>query len=215
MSTTNSFFNTVETIILNLCVLAVCGVLGGAFWFQFYEGEYPCPLCLLQRMGMMLAAIGPMLIVIHGRHRPLAWGSVGGIGYGTAIMGALLGMCMSARQVLLHIVPPDPGYGSPVFGMHLYTWALVVFMTVIAVCALMLIFGGSLSSNSGGASETRHGWKSMAWYSKFTFVVLGLIMLVNIFAAFAEAGFNPYLPDNPESYLLFEKAAEGAKETTP
>ena len=55
----------------------------------------------------------------------------------------------------------------------------------------------------------------MAWYSKFTSVVLGLIILVNIFAAFAEAGFNLYLPDNPESYLLFENPAEGAKDAAP
>ena len=214
MIATNSFFSKLETIILNLCVLAVCGVLLGAFWIQFYEGEYPCPLCVLQRMGMMLATVGPMLIIIHGRHRPLAWGSVGGIGYGTAIIGAMLGMCISARQVLLHIIPPDPGYGSPVFGMHLYTWALVVFMAVIAVCGLMLIFGGSLSSSSGEPSEHRHGWKSMAWYSKFTFFVLGIIIIVNIFSTLAEAGFNLYLPDNPDSYLLFEQADEVAKKTT-
>ena len=43
------------------------------------------------------------------------------------ILGALLGMVMSTRQVLLHIKPGDPGYGGTVLGLHFYTWALITF----------------------------------------------------------------------------------------
>ena len=39
---------------------------------------------------------------------------------------------MSGRQVLLHILPGDPGYGGEVLGLHLYSWAFIVFATIIA-----------------------------------------------------------------------------------
>ena len=108
-------------------IAAYFGILSTAmFWFQFAEGEFPCPLCIAQRMAMMLVVIGPIYIVsqtLKGRASlpVLATGS------GIAILGAVLGMAMSSRQVLLHIAPGDPGYGTAVMGMHLYTWALVTF----------------------------------------------------------------------------------------
>jgi hypothetical protein len=45
-----------------------------------------------------------------------------------SVIAAVGGACISIRQILLHIVPPDPGYGDPVLGLHLYTWALLVFV---------------------------------------------------------------------------------------
>ena len=52
--------------IASIEILAVCGVLGGAFWMQFVEWEYPCPLCLIQRMAMLLCLMGPALIIMDG-----------------------------------------------------------------------------------------------------------------------------------------------------
>ncbi|WP_201276895.1 hypothetical protein [Microbulbifer sp. ALW1] len=50
------------------------------------------------------------------------------------------GMVSSARQVLLHIAPGNPGYGSPFLGMHFYTWALVgFFVLAIFLSGLLLI----------------------------------------------------------------------------
>ena len=41
---------------------------------------------------------------------------------------------MSTRQILLHILPVDKGYGEPILGLHLYTWALITFEIVILFC---------------------------------------------------------------------------------
>jgi hypothetical protein len=38
---------------------------------------------------------------------------------GMAIIAAALGAVAAGRQVLLHILPGDPGFGFPVFGLHL------------------------------------------------------------------------------------------------
>jgi disulfide bond formation protein DsbB len=199
-----------ELAIQHLCVLGICGVLLGAFWIQFGAGEYPCPLCLLQRMAMIMTAIGSIFIITHGHYARIQRFSVIGLGYGMSVLAALVGMLISARQVLLHIEPGDPGYGSPMLGLHLYTWALIVFLTVILVSGIMLIFGRDPQFHQQRCSDPEmngdplHMSSRLPWYSLCTFWIFGAIILVNAFSAFAEAGFSVFLPDNPTSYLLFE-----------
>jgi hypothetical protein len=43
------------------------------------------------------------------------------VGQGMAVAAAVLGAVAAGRQILLHILPSDQGFGSPVFGLHLYT----------------------------------------------------------------------------------------------
>ena len=119
-----------QFVILHVCILGICGVLLGALAVQFFGGEFPCPLCLLQRMAMILTLIGPVFIIVNAHRERMGGFSVWGLGFGMSIVAAVAGMAISTRQVLLHIAPGDPGYGDPVFGMHLYTWALVVFIVV-------------------------------------------------------------------------------------
>src|SRR5262245_16321889 len=111
-------------------VLAVCGVLLGAFGVQFVEGELPCPLCVLQRMAMLLCALGPAFILLRTRAGDVDARDFA-TGYGLSVVAAVAGAVIAARQVLLHVVPPDPGFGAPVLGLHLYTWSLIVFATVL------------------------------------------------------------------------------------
>ena len=44
-----------------LALLALLGVLAGSLHLQFGVGEQPCPLCLVQRSGMIGLAVGPVL----------------------------------------------------------------------------------------------------------------------------------------------------------
>ena len=62
--------------------------------------------------------------------------------YGLSILAALFGVVVAGRQVLLHIVPGSGAYGSALFGLHLYTWSLILFGAVIAGVALLMIVGG-------------------------------------------------------------------------
>jgi len=122
-----------------------------------------------------------------------------------------VGLMISTRQVLLHITPDEPGYGSPVLGLHLYTWAGVVFLVVILVSGLMLIFGRTPMIHCpechdlGSGGSSKHKYLRLRWYSWCTFWLFGAIILVNVFATFAESGFHAFLPDNPTSYRLFEE----------
>ena len=182
--------------LLHIEVAGICGVLIGAFFVQFVEKELPCPLCMLQRMAMMLAAMGPFLLI--GRIR--STGSVGvetmARAYGMSILAAVLGLVMSSRQVLLHILPGDPGYGSAVFGMHLYSWGVVVFLAVLVVSGLTMIMSGQLHIRKCSRPDSI-ATRIISW---MFIVVIG----ANVVATFVESGFHPFLPDNPTGYELIE-----------
>ena len=118
----------------SICILIVSGILLGALYFQFGLHEAPCPLCLLQRMGMMGVIIALCLNIHFGIRKEH---------FGVAILASLVGSVYSVRQILLHICPgpgESGGYGTAVFNMHLYTWALVVFLCSIIGCVLFIFY---------------------------------------------------------------------------
>ena len=167
-------------------VLALVGVLLGAFGVQFIEGELPCPLCYLQRMGMALAAIGPCLVILHGVRVRF---------FGMTIVAALLGGSISARQILLHVCSTtDPGYGSAVMGMHLYSWAFVVFFVMV------LVSGIHLWTMKEG--ETYRPTR-LSGFSKFVLGLFALVLAANAVIVFLEAGWHWFLPGNPTDYRMF------------
>ena len=182
-------------------ILGFCGILLGAFYYQFGAGEYPCPLCMLQRMAMILACIGPLWIVREIRRRQLTPSDIASA-YGLSVLAAVLGAYLSTRQILLHIVPPDPGYGGTVLGLHLYTWALVTFVVVIVYVALAMVFAK--------ATYPAVPTGSLALYSHRGVVGLLLLLIAaNLAAVFFEEGFNWTLPGDPNSYQLFQQLGLG------
>ena len=56
------------------------------------------------------------------------------------MFAAAAGAAFAARQILLHILPGDPGYGSALFGYHYYAWALIGFAAAIVLISAMLLF---------------------------------------------------------------------------
>ena len=102
-----------RAITLNaLSLYAVALVLAAAFAAQFCLHELPCPLCLLQRILFATLAIGPIMNIRFGP-RPSH--------YALSLLAAVAGAVASTRQVLLHIMPGDAGYGSALLGYHYYT----------------------------------------------------------------------------------------------
>lgn len=167
-------------------------VLVAAFGAQFVNGELPCPLCVLQRVALMLCALGPLYLLIGQRDGEVAVRDVATAG-GIGILAGLLGVAASTRQVLLHILPNDPGYGTPILGLHLYTWCLIAFLSHIAANALMLVGTAWLSD------QRIAPWR----LTGATAAALALIVVTNIVSVIAEAGWNWLLPENPTRYLLF------------
>src|SRR5262245_25185072 len=95
-------------VLMNLLSLyAIAGVLIAAFAIQFALRELPCPLCMLQRALFCALAVGPILN-LRFAPRPSH--------YALTIIAAMIGASVSVRQMLLHILPGDPGFGSAVLG---------------------------------------------------------------------------------------------------
>jgi disulfide bond formation protein DsbB len=121
-----------SAITLNaLGLYAIALVLATAFAAQLLLHELPCPLCLLQRIEFAVLAVGPILNIRWGP-RPSH--------YALSLLAAVAGAVFSTRQVLLHVMPGDAGYGTALFGYHYYTLALIAFIASIVLIATILLF---------------------------------------------------------------------------
>ena len=119
--------------VLNILWIAVLlSVLLGSLYIQFFIGEQPCRLCTWQRMTMFFIIAILLLNIKFGQHVSH---------YGLIIIFSLFGASVSIRQILSYIIPGSPGFGPVVFGMHTYTWALLVFLCSILASGVMLILG--------------------------------------------------------------------------
>ncbi|MBK9434982.1 MAG: disulfide bond formation protein B [Micrococcales bacterium] len=183
---------------MHLWVLAYSAVMLGAFTIQFVGGEFPCPLCMLQRYGMILSTIGALWIIMQARRGELtAVRYAQGLGMG--VLGAAAGALVSVRQILLHIKPGDPGYGEPVLGMHLYTWALITFYVVIlfvAVVSMLAPVGIPEAPTRAGAQRT---------ISTLIVGLFALVVAANVIAIIFLEGFAWVLPDDPTGYNLLDQ----------
>lgn len=180
-------------LIAHLNVLTICAVLIGGFVVEFGEGEFPCPLCFLQRMAMMLCALGPAYVIMKARDGEVKTSDFA-TGYGISVVAAVCGASISIRQILLHIVPSDPGYGDAVLGLHLYTWALLVFASVLVASGLNLMFTRELEPQK----------VEFGWLSRLVLWLLGAIIVANAVTVFTIEGLHWALPDDPNSYRLFD-----------
>lgn len=176
-----------------LILLGIAGILAFAFLDQFLMDDLPCPLCLLQRVGFVLAGFGFALNVVIGP-RPSH--------YGVAILGAAVGAGVATRQVLLHIVPGSGSYGDPLLGLHFYTWALIAFCLIIVVAALLLLFEDQFRPTPG--MSKREGWRGATGLGLVALFFFTLLTLVNAGSTFAECELG-LCPDNPESYELLDE----------
>ena len=167
---------------------AIALVLVAAFAAQLLLGELPCPLCLLQRIQFALLAIGPILNVRFGP-RPSH--------YAASLLVAAAGAAFAMRQILLHILPGDPGYGSALLGYHYYTWAFIGFAVAIVSTAVMLLFDRQFDDDGATPPETAGAFARTA-----VWVVIGLIA-ANVVSTLLECGFAA-CPGDPVGYELLK-----------
>lgn len=147
--------------------LACAGLLGFAYYLQYYEFQDPCPLCILQRIAFM--ALGAIFLVaaLHGP------GRTGAIVYGgmLVVVGAI-GAAIAARHVWLQSLPraqiPECGPGLE--------YMLKRFPLTQALEKIL--------SGSGECAEV--GWKflglsiagwSLVWFLLFGALAMALAML--------------------------------------
>lgn len=174
--------------VINLLALAgLLVVLSGSLDLQFGFGEPPCPLCLIQRSGMIGLAVGPIMNLLWGI-RPAH--------YAISILAAIVGGAGSTRQILLHIADPnDPGYGPAVLGYHLYTWAFITFLIGAAGCALLIMWTAPFEAQDAGVTGQR-GWLRAICFTIIAWVSLDALIIG--LSVIPECGLG-MCPDNPES----------------
>lgn len=166
-----------------LALFAVSGLLIAAYFFEFSREELPCPLCLLQRIALCGMAAGLIFNICFG---------LAPRNYGLILLAAASGGVFAVRQILLHIAPGDPGYGTAVFGYHYYTWSAVVFGVAIVATGIVLLFDGQF------AGDRRHKIGVPALVA--VALALGLA-LANVGTTFLECGLHA-CPDNPVTFDL-------------
>lgn len=96
------------------CALACAGLLSYGYYLQYFQGQDPCPLCLLQRGFYYAIGLTLLAGAIHGP------GRVGVRIYsGAAFLFAAGGFGVAARHVYLQHLPPEqvPACGPDLFYM--------------------------------------------------------------------------------------------------
>jgi disulfide bond formation protein DsbB len=172
-----------------LSLYAVALVLAAAFAAQLLLHELPCPLCLLQRIQFAVLAVGPIMNVRWGP-RPSH--------YAMSLLAAAVGMAFSTRQILLHIVPGDAGYGTALLGYHYYSWALIGFAAAIVLLAIVLLFDRQFERDDAAPQMAGAFANSAVW------LVIGLTAL-NVVSTLMECGFGA-CAENPVVYELLKGA---------
>lgn len=187
-----------------VALIGLLGVLAGSLNLQLGVGEQPCPLCLIQRSGMIGLAVGPAMNLLWGT-RPRH--------YALSMLAALVGGAASTRQILLHISDPnDPGYGPAVFGWHLYTWAFVTFLVGVAGMAILLMWNRPFELTDQGVDRGvlgQQGWMRrtsyaiIMWVAYIVFFWVILDLLTIGITVLPECGLG-LCSDNPTSGWSFD-----------
>ncbi|WOG27547.1 disulfide bond formation protein B [Endozoicomonas sp. 8E] len=171
---------------------AICLLLVVAFWFQFVMGELPCPLCILQRQGILIIASG-FLLNMRYHIRPGH--------YSLSLLAAVLTSFISLRQIALHVTTPQ-GYGSAFLGLHMYTWLYILCSALIVYIALVVGYSRQfeLHAYKDEVSEARD--PRIRGFSHLAFAFLVFLIVANIVSVFFECGLEQ-CPDNPMRYMVY------------
>ncbi len=160
-----------------LALVAIIGMLSYAFVDQLYFGELPCPLCLIQRMGFVIIGFALVLNIRFGAHSSH---------YGWGIIGGLTGMMVSLRQVFLHILPGDKGFGKTFLELHFYTWAYLGYVGLLAGLAILLML-------------PNRDVRSHSVFANTLIILFIVLVFANLASTLLECGIGP-CADDPIKY---------------
>ncbi|EJF79760.1 disulfide bond formation protein B [Bartonella doshiae] len=122
------------TIFMNvLGLIGLCVVLLMTFYYQPTKpvpSVVPCPLCLLQRLGFIIAGCGFLFNIFH---------RVKNIHYGMVVLGCTVTCLSAAMQIFFQITLGNLGDGPTLFGMRLYIWAFIIAVLYIVVVSFIMV----------------------------------------------------------------------------
>lgn len=163
-----------------LILAAMAFILTTALYMQLVYNEYPCPLCLLQRVAYFGVCFGVMLNLRNGYSMRYE---------GLTLLVIILLLIISTRQTLLDIYP-RPGHeyiGSAFLGLHMPVWSIVFSILLLLAYAIrfcILGFGDYLSEPPlNSHPKTALLANILAW---FIIALCG----VNVLSTFFQCGFS-------------------------
>ena len=171
-----------------LDALGLAFLLFVAFFLQIRYHELPCPLCLLQRLGVLAIAFGFLLNVMF-KIRP--------VHYTLSLLAAMLTASICVRQIFLHVIPGDPGYGLPILGLHLYTWLFLLCVGIIIYISIVF----SIFPQYGVEHSKNSKSKGMKLLTHIVFALVFLLGISNGIATYLECGIKA-CPENPVKYEI-------------
>ncbi len=172
-------------------VLGILAVSVMAVGFQLVLHELPCPLCLLQRIGLMGIGFGYLLNIIYGN-------SIKNYSYATfcAMFTAFIAM----RQILLHIVPGTGGYGDVILGFHMYTWVFIICMLVIIWNMFIIMIYPEDFSHEKLVRNIKIERNIVVNIVVYIYLIT---IMINVVFTFLECG-TTSCPDDPTTYLVLD-----------
>lgn len=179
---------SLERLATLLELFAILLILLITFGIQFVLRELPCPLCLLQRVGMIGILFGFLLNFRFG-FRPSH--------YAIVLLSGFFTSFVALRQIALHVIPGTAAYGSAIFGLHLYTWSFIAALVVVVSTTLMLSVDKQYQQQRKANSRWRHAVNML-------FILTIFIIAANMVSVILECG-TKVCPDNPVRYEMLRK----------
>ncbi|MGI4812680.1 MAG: disulfide bond formation protein B [Janthinobacterium lividum] len=151
-----------DRALLVLLAILSLALVAGALYLQYFRGEDPCPLCILQRYGYILAAIFALAGAVTRRRGPL------GLAKGLVVLAGIGGAIAAGRhlyvlsrpmfscgfdvlQPIVDGLPPAkilPGVFKvaglcetpypPLLGLSLPAWSLIGFLLIVVLVGVSL-----------------------------------------------------------------------------
>ena len=138
--------------------IACCLLLGYAYYLEYFQHLEPCPLCIFQRVAVLLLGLLFLLAAVHNPEK------AGARMYGVLIdLAALAGVAVAARHVYIQNLPPGevPSCGATLdYMLEVFPLAQVIRMVLTA-------------SGECGVVDWKFLGLSMPWWLLICLVVLG------------------------------------------
>ena len=176
-------------------IIGLSLVLVMAFMIQVISHELPCPLCLLQRIGLLGMAFGATLNLQFGL-RPSH--------YALSFLSALYLVIVACRQILLHIAPDDSGYGMAIAGLHLYTWSCLLGIGFIAWTVFGMLLDHQFTEKPYSIYHLFDKKKAVKRLAQCLMLCVIALSAINAVTTFLECGVSQ-CPDNPTQYRYAEQ----------
>ncbi|CDZ78944.1 disulfide bond formation protein B [Legionella massiliensis] len=163
-----------------LILAAMAFILTTAMYMQLVYSEYPCPLCLLQRVAYFGVCFGVILNLRNGYSMRYE---------GLTLLSTILLLIISSRQTLLDIYP-RPGHeyiGSAFLGLHMPVWSIVFSILLLLAYAIRFCILGF------GDYLTKSSLKSYPKTALLAGMLMWLVIVLcglNVLSTFFQCGFS-------------------------